>query len=105
MILRKLLLLAVLAAAVCAVPAFAATTSTTLKDDKFTKARLVVKKGDVVKWTWKTKNPHTVSDYKGRWSSKVAKRLTYRHKFRRRGKFTVYCKVHPVEMRQRIIVK
>jgi plastocyanin len=101
---RKLLLPLIVLLFVAA-PAFAATTSTSLKDDKFTKSRLVVKKGDVVKWTWKTKNPHTVSDYKGRWSSKVAKRLTYRHKFRRRGKFTVYCKVHPVEMRQRIIVK
>ena len=101
---RKLVLLLTLAL-LAAAPALAATTSTSLKDDKFTKAKLVVKKGDVVKWTWNTRHRHSVSDFKGRWSSKVAKRLTYRHKFRKRGKFTVYCKVHPVEMRQRIVVK
>jgi plastocyanin len=101
---RKLTLLLALAL-LAAAPAFAATTSTSLKDDRFPKAKLVVKKGDVVKWTWNTRHRHTVSDYNGRWSSKMAKKLTYRHKFARRGKFTAYCKVHPVEMRQRIVVR
>jgi plastocyanin len=105
--LRKLLPLAALIAAVFAVPALAAgTKTTTLKDDVFTKPKLTIAKGTTVVWQWKkTKNKHTVSDYAGRWSSKEQRKGSYRHKFNKTGKFTVYCLVHPIEMRQRVIVK
>jgi plastocyanin len=104
--LRKLLTLAALFAAVFAVPALAATKTTTLKDDFFTKSKLTVKKGTTVKWTWDTKNKHTVTELNGKWGSKGQKRKgTFKHKFAKKGKFTVYCLVHPVEMRQRIVVK
>ena len=102
---RKLLTLAVLIAAVFAVPALAATTTTHLKDDKFVKSKLTVKRGDVVKWTWKTHHKHTVTEINGKWGSKMTKNGSFKHKFRKRGKYTVYCLVHPVDMRQRIIVK
>jgi plastocyanin len=103
--LRKLLTLAFLIAAVFVVPAYAATTSTTLKDDKFVKAKLTVKKGTTVKWTWKTRHKHTVTEINGKWGSKMTKTGSFKHRFGKRGKFTVYCLVHPVEMRQRVIVK
>jgi plastocyanin len=105
--LRKLLTLAALTAAVFAVPAFAAgRTTTTLKDDFFTKSKLTVTKGTTVTWTWNTKHKHTVSDLDGRFGSKrEAKKGTFKHKFAKKGKFTVYCLVHPIEMRQRIVVK
>jgi plastocyanin len=105
--LRKLLILAVLIAAALAVPAVAATTkTTTLKDDVFTKPKLTITKGTTVVWKWKnTKNKHTVSDFAGRWGSKEMRKGSYKHRFAKKGKFTVYCLVHPVEMRQRVIVK
>jgi plastocyanin len=102
---RKLLILAVLVAAVFAVPALAATTTTHLKDDKFTKSRLTVTKGTVVEWTWKTHHKHTVTEISGKWGSKMTRTGSFKHRFRKRGKFTVYCLVHPVDMRQRIVVK
>jgi plastocyanin len=106
---RKLLALATLIAAVFAVSslAMAATTkSTTLKDDFFTKSKLTISKGTTVKWTWNTKDMHTVTELSGKWGSKGTKKKgTFTHKFAKKGKFTVYCMVHPVEMRQKIVVK
>jgi plastocyanin len=104
---RKLLLLAALIAAVFALPATAATTTktTTLKDDYFTKGKLTVKKNTTVVWKWKTSDEHTVTDFDGRFGSKQTTKGSFKHKFRKKGKFTVYCLVHPVEMRQRIVVK
>jgi plastocyanin len=106
--LRKLLTLAALIAAVLATTAMAAsgTKTTTLKDDFFTKSKLTVAKGTTVKWTWNTKHKHTVSDLDGRFGSKgETKKGTFKHKFAKKGKFTVYCLVHPIEMRQRIVVR
>jgi plastocyanin len=108
---RKLtLLLAVLAVAVPAVTvsAIAAgrTRTTTLQDDFFTKSKLTIKKNTTVIWKWNTDDEHTVTEYNGRWGSKGEKtKATFKHKFKKKGKFTVYCLVHPVEMRQRIVVK
>jgi plastocyanin len=103
---RKLLLLAALvAAAVFAVPALAATKTTTLQDDFFTKGKLTVKKNTTVVWTWKTDDDHTVTDLNGRFGSKQTTKGKFKHKFSKKGKFTVYCLVHPTQMRQRIVVK
>jgi plastocyanin len=104
---RKLIALTTLAVALVAMPATAASTKlSTLKDDYFTQKKLTVQKGTVVKWTWKTKDKHTVTEYNGRWGSgSETKKGTFKHKFAKKGKFTVYCLVHPVEMRQRIVVK
>ncbi len=104
---RKILALAVLIAAVFAIPAMAATTkTTTLKDDFFTKSKLTINKGTTVKWTWNTKDKHTVTALNGKFGSKKETRKgTFKHKFAKKGKFTVYCLVHPVEMRQKIVVK
>jgi plastocyanin len=108
---RKLtLLLLVLAIAVPAVTvsALAAgrTRNATLKDDYFTRGKLTISKGTTVVWKWNTKNRHTVTEYNGRWgTTNERKKATFRHKFKKKGKWTVYCLVHPVEMRQKIVVK
>jgi plastocyanin len=107
--LRKLLALAALVAAVFAVSSLAAmaatTKTTTLKDDYFAKGKITVKKGTTVQWTWKTDDKHTVTDLNGSFGSKETKKGTFKHKFKKTGKFTVYCLVHPTVMRQRIVVK
>ena len=91
---RTCLLILALLAAVFAVPAMAATKTTSLKDDYFVKAKLTVKN-----------DTHTVTDFNGRWGSKETRKGTFKHKFAKKGKFTVYCLVHPEEMRQKIVVK
>jgi plastocyanin len=106
--LRKLLTLAALIAAVLTIPALAAaaTKTTSLKDDFFVKSKLTVSKGTTVVWKWKTDDQHTVTEVHGRWGSMNPKtKGTVKHKFTKRGKFTVYCLVHPTIMRQKITVK
>ena len=106
---KLLLLLAVLAITVPAVTvsALAATKTktTTLQDDFFTKARLTIKKGTIVNWKWNTDDDHTVTDINGKFGSHDTTHGNFKHKFKKRGKFTVYCLVHPTEMRQKIVVK
>jgi plastocyanin len=106
--LRKLCLLIALVAslAVAAVAAAAGTTSTTLRDDYFPKSKLTISAGTTVVWKWKsTEEQHTVTDVKKRFGSKKKTSGSYRHKFAKAGKYTVFCKVHPQVMRQRIVVK
>ena len=79
---------------------------THLSDDFFNKGKLTIKKGTVVNWRWKTKDRHTVTEYNGRWGSKgETKSGNFKHRFKTKGTWTVYCLVHPVEMRQKIVVK
>jgi plastocyanin len=107
---RKLfLLLVVLAIAVPAVTvsALAAgkTRTTTLQDDFFTRGKLMIKKGTTVNWKWHTEDDHTVTEINGKFSSKQTTKGNFKHKFKKKGNFTVYCIVHPTEMRQTIVVK
>jgi plastocyanin len=106
---KLLLLLAVLAITVPAVTvsAIAATKTktTTLQDDFFTKGKLTIKKGTIVNWKWKTEDDHTVTDINGKFGSHDTTHGNFKHKFKKRGTFTVYCLVHPTEMRQKIVVK
>jgi plastocyanin len=107
---RKLtLLLALLAIAVPAVTVSAVaagkTKTTYLKDDYFNRAKLTIKKNTTVIWKWNTEDDHTVTDIKGRWGSRETTHGRFKHKFKKKGKFTVYCLVHPTSMRQKITVK
>jgi|SRR5581483_3363598 len=79
---------------------------THLSDDFFNRSKITIKKGTVVNWRWKTKDRHTVTEYSGRWGSKGETRTgNFKHRFKSKGTWTVYCLVHPVEMRQKIVVK
>jgi plastocyanin len=102
---RKLLPVLVVFAAVFAVPAIAATKTTSLKDDYFAKGKITVSKGTTVVWKWHTDDEHTVTDIKGRFGSRQTDQGTFKHRFKKKGKFTVYCLVHPTVMRQTIVVK
>ncbi len=109
---RKLTLLVVLLSLAVAAATSAAATNppprkvTTLEDNYFTKGKLTITKNTIVVWKWKqTFEEHTVTDVKRKWGSKSKLKGSYSHKFTKKGTFTVYCKVHPVEMRQKIVVK
>jgi plastocyanin len=78
---------------------------THLSDDFFNKGRLTIKKGTVVNWKWQTDDEHTVTEIHGKYSSKQTANGNYRHRFKKKGTFTVYCAVHPTVMRQKIVVK
>src|SRR3954467_6972676 len=79
---------------------------THLGDDFFNKGKLTIKKGTIVNWKWNTDDEHTVTEYNGRWGSKgETKTGNFKHRFKTKGTWTVYCLVHPVEMRQKVVVK
>src|SRR4051794_37471066 len=87
---RKLSLLLVVIAAVFVSPAIAATKTTSLHDDFFAKGKLTISKGTTVVWKWHTDDEHTVTEVHGKWGSTDPKtKGTVKHKFRKRGKFTV----------------
>src|SRR3954447_3501867 len=78
---------------------------THLSDDFFNKGKLTVKKGTVVNWKWKTDDDHTVTEINGKFSSHETRNGNYRHRFKKKGTFRVYCLAHPTVMRQKIVVK
>src|SRR3954452_24414770 len=80
--LRKLLTLVAFIAAFSALPAMAATKTTSLKDDYFTKGKLTVEKGTTVVWKWETDDDHTVTEIHGRWGSKQTDHGSFKHKFK-----------------------
>ena len=78
---------------------------THLSDDFFNKGKLTIRKGTIVNWKWRTDDDHTVTEIHGKFSSKQTPTGNYKHRFRQKGTFTVYCLVHPTVMRQKIVVK
>src|SRR4051794_17195824 len=79
---------------------------THLSDDFFNRGKITIKKGTVVNWKWSTEHRHTVTEYNGRWGTTSETRTgNFKHRFKKKGTWTVYCLVHPVEMRQKIVVK
>jgi plastocyanin len=58
-----------------------------------------------VNWKWNTDDEHTVTEIHGKYSSTQTSKGNYRHRFKKKGTFTVYCAVHPTVMRQKIVVK
>jgi plastocyanin len=102
------------AAVVAAVPLTAASAATHkkppvrvthLSDDFFNKGKLTIKKGTIVSWKWHTDDEHTVTEIHGKYSSHQTTKGNYKHRFKKKGTFTVYCAVHPTVMRQKIVVK
>jgi len=100
---RKLLALATVtvAAAVLAVPAFAATKSVKIGDNFFvTKAKknstVTAKVGDTVKWNWTGKFPHNVTVKSGpvKFTSKTQKAGTFSKKITKKGTYKIFCSVH-----------
>jgi plastocyanin len=99
---RKLIVIALAAAAVAvlAASAFAATRSVKVGDNYYVRPsgvpKVTVSKGTTVAWHFRGSSPHTVSVKRGpvKFSSSVRFSGTYRKKLTRRGTYTIYCKIH-----------
>ena len=96
---KALMLVAVVAMLVAAIPAFAATKTVTLKDNFFQPKTLTVKKGTTLVFRFAGRAPHNV---KGAGISSPVKRSgTYRARARRSG--TLVCTIHSgMKMRLRV---
>ncbi|MDX6690877.1 MAG: hypothetical protein QOG15_2334 [Solirubrobacteraceae bacterium] len=98
---KKLLVLAIAAAAILAVPALAATRSVTVGDNFFVHKTgshsVTIKKNDTVKWTWtghKKHNVYEVSQPSGapHFHSPTHKGSgTFKHKFSKKGTYKFIC--------------
>jgi plastocyanin len=116
---RKLLVLTALALA-AAIPAVAGGHSTSAKtytvkvgDDFFSPTKRTIHVRDIVKWTWvgedgkagTTLNEHSIVETKDRFNSPSKTEGTFKHRFKKAGKFTIVCGEHPETMIFRVTVK
>lgn len=116
---RIALLLALLAAAV-AIPTAASghhvkakTHTIRTGDDFFSPTKKTIHLRDIVKWTWvgadgkagETVNEHTVVESKNRFKSETQTVGNFKYRFKKTGKFTIYCAEHPDTMKLTITVK
>ena len=105
---KKLSILAavLVAAALLAVPALAATKSVTVGDTYFKAKSLTVSKGTTVKWVWRGKLPHDVKVKSGpaKFHSTVKTSGSYSKRLTRSGTYRIICTIHP-NMKQTITVR
>src|SRR3954471_2097110 len=72
------------------------TVTVSIKNSRFTPARVSVKKGDTVVWTNNDDRDHTVVADDGSFSSGTIKPdKSYQYTFRKAGTFGYACKLHP----------
>jgi plastocyanin len=72
----------------------AATTTVVLKSIKFTPRKITIHKGGTVRWVWKDGAiAHNVTG-KG-YHSATIKKGSFRHTFKKAGKFSYRCTIHP----------
>jgi plastocyanin len=90
-------------AAVAAIPAFAATKTVKVGDNYFVRdggrPTVTIRKGSTLKFVWRGHSPHNVVKKKGpggRINSGVKVKGSFRHKFTRRGTYTLYCTIHGI---------
>jgi plastocyanin len=96
-----------LAAGALAIPAFAATKTVQVKDNKFVASSITVSKGTTVKWVWKGKAPHDVSVRKGpaKFKSTVQTKGSFSKKLTKKGTYSIVCTIHEPGMKMTIKVK
>jgi plastocyanin len=106
---RKLILiaLAVLATTLVAAPALAAGTTVKLRDSTFGAKKLTIRKGSKVTWNWAGVLRHNVFVKSGptTFHSRTFVHGSFSHVFTRRGKYVLFCTLHPVSMRETVTVK
>ncbi|HZO36808.1 MAG TPA: plastocyanin/azurin family copper-binding protein [Solirubrobacteraceae bacterium] len=105
-----ILITAVTAAAMLAVPAFAATSSVKVGDNYFIKSsgtpKLTVKKGTTVKWRWAGSAPHNVTaSGPAKFHSKTQTSGSYSFKPTKVGSYKIICTIHQPEMKMTLVVK
>ena len=94
----SILAAALVAAALLAIPALAATTkSVTVGDTYFKPKSLTVSKGTTIKWIWRGQLPHDVKVKSGpvKFHSTVKQKGTYSKTLTRAGTYRIYCTIHP----------
>jgi len=105
---KKLSILAavLVAAALLAVPALAATKSVTVGDTYFKAKSITVSKGTTVKWVWRGKLPHDVKVKTGpvKFKSTIKTSGSYSKRLTRSGTYRIICTIHP-NMKQTITVR
>jgi plastocyanin len=76
-------------------------------DNFFSPTKRTIHRYDIVKWVWvgedrkpgATINEHTIAESKDRFQSKTKLKGTFSYRFKKPGKFTVFCAEHPDEMK------
>jgi plastocyanin len=111
---RKLLAITALALAVALpsvagghTPSTAKTYTVKVGDDFFSPTKRTIHKRDIVKWVWvgengkagQTINEHTIVESKDRFQSLPKTEGTYKFRFKKAGKFTIYCAEHTDKMK------
>ena len=117
---RKLFLTPLALAAAVALPTVAgghegAAKTHTVKtgDNFFDPTKRTIHKKDIIKWVWvgedrksgPTVNEHTIVESKDRFQSATKTEGTYKFRFKKTGKFTIFCAEHPEEMKLTVRVK
>ena len=115
---RRLLLILAISAVALPVAALAdhrAAKTYTIKtgDDYFSPTSKTIHIKDIVKWQWvgedrkpgSTINEHTIVESKDRFQSKTKTKGTFSFRFKKTGKFTIFCAEHPDDMKVTIKVK
>ena len=117
---RSLVIAAALAAIAVAIPTVASghhraakTITVKVGDDYFSPTAKTIHIRDIVKWQWvgadkqpgATINEHTIVESKDRFKSKTKTEGTFRYRFKKTGKFTIFCAEHPDDMKVTIRVK
>jgi plastocyanin len=109
-IMHKLILiaLAVMAATLVAAPALAAgSNSVKVGDSFFRPGKITIGRGTKVTWNWGGVLLHNVTVKSGpvKFHSKTFVTGRFSHTFTRKGKYVIFCTLHPTNMRETIIVK
>jgi len=105
---RISLILVVLAAILVAAPALAAGgTSVKVGDSFYAPHKLTIHKGARVTWKWAGVLQHNVFVKSGpaKFHSKTEVHGSFSHVFTSKGKYVIFCTLHPTNMRETIIVK
>jgi plastocyanin len=107
---RKLILipLAVLAATLVSAPALAAGGAQTKVGDSFFRPKTVtIGHGTRVTWNWGGVLLHNVTVKSGpsRFHSRTVVTGSFSHVFTRKGRYVIYCTLHPTSMRETITVR
>jgi len=78
-----------------------AATSIGVKDDAFAPKSVTVARGSSVRWVWRGRKPHNVNG--PGFTSGVKKRGSYARRFRRAGRYKIFCTLHAgMEMTVRV---
>jgi plastocyanin len=110
-LLPVVLLAALLATLLAAVPAVSKRKSVEVDDNYFVREgsppTVRVRRGDTVVWNWEGSNPHNVTVARGpvRFKSRNQTSGRYQKRVTRRGAYRIVCTIHPPNMRMTLRVR